>query len=377
MAPAQRWTPFPRPGQPAAPAEAVSAPQGSTMVLRDAHDVALLDLDGVVYVGERPAVHAVAALAEATARGLRRAFLTNNAAHTPEAVADLLTRLGIPAAATEVVTSARAAGRLLSQQLPTGSAVLVVGGPGLEQALSERGLVPVRSSDDDPAAVVQGFGPDVGWRQLAEAAYALSSGLPWVATNTDQTIPTARGLAPGNGTFVDVLRATTGRDPVVAGKPGQALFTEALQRTAARRPLMVGDRLDTDIAGARAAGVASLVVLTGVTRPVDLVMAAEAERPCYLGRDLRALHAVHPDVVVSPKAGRSSARCGHWTAEVIGDDCRLRREDQPGQHDAAQSRDGLDALRAVCGAAWSASRSPARGAVIAALEAVPETTAGE
>lgn len=375
MGSARGWTPSPRPAQPAPSGGAVSTPRGSAMALCEAHDVALLDLDGVVYVGARAAVHAVSALAEATTRGLRRAFLTNNAARSPDAVADLLTRLGIPAAATEVVTSAQAAARLLSQQLPAGSAVLVVGSPGLEQALRECGLVPVRSADDHPAAVVQGYGPDVGWRQLAEAAYALSSGLPWVATNTDRTIPTARRLAPGNGTFVDALRATTGRDPVVAGKPGRALFTEALQRTAARRPLMVGDRLGTDIAGARAVGVASLVVLTGVTRPVDVVMTAETERPCYVGRDLRALLAAHPDVVVSCEAGRSSARCGNWTAEVIGDDCRLRRVDRPSEREAAQSADGLDVLRAACGAAWSASRSPARRAVVAALEPVLETTA--
>lgn len=353
------------------------APRGSTTALSDAHDVVLLDLDGVVYVGEHAAAHAVTALAAATARGLHRAFLTNNAARSPQAVADLLTRLGIPAAASEVVTSAQAAARLLAEQLPAGSAVLVVGGPGLEQAVSERGLVAVRSADDDPLAVVQGYGPDVGWPQLAEAAYALSTGLPWVATNTDQTIPTARGIAPGNGTFVDALRATTGRDPVIAGKPGRALFTEALQRTAAQRPLMVGDRLDTDIAGARAVGVATLVVLTGVTRPVDLVLAAEAERPCYVGRDLRALHAAHPSVSVSREAGRSVARCGHWTAEVIGDDCRLRPVDQPSQREAAPSADGLDALRAACGAAWSASRRPAPRAVVAALEPVLDSAALE
>lgn len=323
--------------------------------LQDSYDVALLDLDGVVYIGEHAVPHAAEALRAARDAGMRLAFLTNNAARPPEVVAAHLVEIGIDASAAEVVTSAQAAARLLADRLPAGSRVLVVGGDGLNAALRERDLVPVSRLDDDPAAVVQGFHPDVGWRLLAEGSYAVATGLPWVASNLDRTVPTARGRAPGNGTLVDAVRAATGREPMVAGKPEPPMHHEAVLRTGADRPLMVGDRLDTDIEGANRVGVDSLLVLTGVTDPIDLVLAAPELRPTHVGRDLRALQHQPESLVVVAGA----TRLGRWVAECDAGRLRLRHADgsEPVGSNVKAGLDGtddaLDALRAMCGAAWA------------------------
>lgn len=155
-----------------------SRPSGSGTALNEAYDTALLDLDGVVYAGGEAIAYAVEALAEARAGGMHLAYVTNNALRTPDAVAEHLTELGAPAEPSDVITSAQAVARLVADQLPPGARVLAIGGEGLRVALRERGLVPVESADDDPAAVVQGYGgPDMAWGRFAEASYAVRRGL--------------------------------------------------------------------------------------------------------------------------------------------------------------------------------------------------------
>ncbi|WP_069112949.1 HAD-IIA family hydrolase [Jiangella alba] len=375
---------------------------GAVQPLTQTYDVALLDLDGVVYVGAHAVPHAPDALQLARTAGMRLAFVTNNASRPPERVAAHLTEIGVEARPDEVVTSAQAAARLLAEQLPSGSKVLVVGGEGLEVALREQGLIPVSSADDGPVAVVQGFSPQVGWPMLAEGTYAVASGLPWVATNTDPVVPTARGRAPGNGTLVNAIRMATGREPVVAGKPEPPMHREAMLRSRAERPLVVGDRLDTDIEGANASGADSLLVLTGVTDPIDLVLAPPRLRPTYVGLDLRALRL--PAEALSVRAGES--KVGDWHAVVDGGTLRLTRvtadEVRPRgdgvggdgvSGDGAGGRGGvegdgagdggLDALRAACGAVWAAADAAESGngtaaepaSVQAALEAARITRA--
>lgn len=257
--------------------------------LREAYDVLVLDLDGVVYVGEDAVPGAAEALNAAQAQGTHLAFITNNAGRTPHAVGEHLRSLGVEARDDDVVTSAQAAAHLLADELEPGSRVFVIGGPGLEEALRERGLDPVTTPQDDVAAVVQGYGPDMPWRRVVDGAIYVQDGLPWVATNTDDTIPTQRGLGPGNGTLVRLVAEHTGRRPRVAGKPETPLLRETLERVGGRRPLMVGDRLDTDIEGARRMGWDSLLVLTGVTGLRQLVAATPEQRPTYLAADLAAL----------------------------------------------------------------------------------------
>lgn len=275
------------------------------------HDAVLLDLDGVVYRGGEAVPGAVEALDAVS--GARLAYLTNNANRTPEAVADHLARLGLKPSVDDIVTSAQAIAGVMSHDLPPGAVVLMVGGDGLREALQARGLVP---TDDRHAAglaaVVQGYTPDLGWRDLAEAAYAVQSGVPWYASNTDLTIPTAEGIAPGNGALVHAVRLATGQEPAVAGKPYAPLFEETMERLAPASPLMVGDRLDTDILGARRAGVTSLFVLTGVNTLTDVVNAVADERPDFVGADLSALHEAHPDVTIEDRA----AVCGSARVEL-------------------------------------------------------------
>ncbi|MGO4257476.1 HAD-IIA family hydrolase [Marmoricola sp. RAF53] len=282
--------------------------------LRAAYDVAVLDLDGVVYVGPAAVPGAVDALVGAEAAGMHLAFVTNNASRPPEDVAAHLRELGIPAKDGDVVTSAQAAARLMARAVPAGSKVYVIGGPGLEAALRERGLVPVTSPADGPVAVVQGFGPDMPWRRVIDGAILVQNGLPWVASNIDSTVPTPRGPGPGNGALVDLVARFSGRTPVVAGKPEAALFEETLARVGGERPLMVGDRLDTDIDGALGTGWDSLLVMTGVTTLADLARLPADRRPTYVGADLGSLALPAPE----PVAEDGVIRLGGWTARTDG-----------------------------------------------------------
>ena len=246
---------------------------GSADALASHFDVALLDLDGVVYLGPQAVPGVPEALHAARAAGMRLAYVTNNAARPPSAVAAHLSELGVPADPADVITSAQAAAHYLADRLPAGANVLVVGTVGLDEALAERGLTPVHSADEQPQAVVQGYSPTMDWKQLAEGAVAIRTGVPWVATNLDPTVPSPRGPLPGNGALVAALRHATGVTPTATGKPDPAMHRESVQRSGAERPLIVGDRLDTDIEGACAVGCPSLLVLSGVTTPAALLVA--------------------------------------------------------------------------------------------------------
>jgi len=321
--------------------------RGCARAPAEVFDAALLDLDGVVYVGPRAVDGAPERLAEVRRRGMRLAFVTNNASRPPDQVAEQLRRLGVPAQDSEVVTSAQAAAGLLVERLPAGAPVLVVGGAGLVAALEDRGLRPVRSADDAPEAVAQGYAPEVGWALLAEGAYAVARGVPWVATNLDRTIPTPRGTAPGNGSLVEVIRLTTGREPdAVAGKPALPLHQAAVRRTGAARPLVVGDRLDTDVAGAVAAGTPSLLVLTGVTTPADLLAAPAGARPTFVAESLAGLLEPHPE----PLPAGDGWTCGGWTATAAAGGIVLTGEGTR-----------LDGLRALCASAWAAGGDASPG----------------
>jgi HAD superfamily hydrolase (TIGR01450 family) len=311
----------------------------SQQPLTAVYDVALLDLDGVVYIGGAAIPGAAEALHKADAAGMRLAYVTNNAFRTPAAVAALLTSLGVPAAAQDVVTSAQAAARLLAERLPAGAPVLVIGGSGLRMALRERGLRPVSTAADKPRAVVQGYSPDVSYSMLAEGGLAVAAGALFVASNGDLTIPGRRGIAPGNGSLIQVVATATGVRPLVAGKPEPPLHRESVLRTGATHPLVVGDRLDTDIEGAHRVGADSLLVLTGVTGPAAAVLAPPSQRPTYLAEDLSGLLEPHPGVGETD----GGYGCGGWTARLDGDRLEL-----------AGQGERIDGLRALCAAVWAA-----------------------
>ena len=258
--------------------------------LVDRYDLFVFDLDGVVYVGAEAVPGAVPALRRLRERGVGVAYATNNASRRAPDVAALISGLGAPADADEVITAAQATARVLAARLDAGSRVLIVGADALAAEVADVGLVPVRSADEKPVAVVQGYGPEVGWKQLAEGCVAVRGGALWVATNADRTLPSARGPLPGNGALVAALATAVDREPdLVVGKPEPALFEEAARQRAAKRPLVVGDRLDTDIEGANRAGMDSLLVLTGVTSRADLRDAPPQHRPTYVAPDLNGL----------------------------------------------------------------------------------------
>ncbi|GAA4153514.1 HAD hydrolase-like protein [Gryllotalpicola daejeonensis] len=317
-------------------------------------DVVLADLDGVVYKGHEAIPHAVESLNRA-AEQARVAYITNNASRTDAAVAKQLQGFGLSVEATDVVTSPQAAVRLLAGLVPEGSRILVIGGEGLSSVVADAGFTVVESADDEPAAVIQGFAPEIGWKQLAEASFALAGGdegIPWVATNTDWTIPVARGVAPGNGTLVSAVHTAVGRLPVVAGKPEVAIFDEARTRFGAKHPIFIGDRLDTDVLGANRAGIDSVLVLTGIDRAKQLLAAGADSRPTYILDDLRGLHEPYP----TAEKGRGGAVVvGDAAVRVNGTTVEIVRE----------GSDPLNLLRAACRAIWDS------GLAIYALD-VPE-----
>ncbi|HVE98959.1 MAG TPA: HAD-IIA family hydrolase [Mycobacteriales bacterium] len=307
------------------------------------YDAALLDLDGVVYVGADAVPGAADAVRGARRAGMRIAFVTNNASRSPEDVADQLNLLGITADPGEVATSAQAAARVLSDRVEPGGAVLVVGGPGLVAAVTAAGFRVVHSADDAPAAVVQGYSAETAYRDLAEATLALRAGALWVVANRDATMPSVRGQVPGNGALVAAVAVATGRQPLVAGKPECALHLESVARVGARRPLVVGDRLDTDIAGANAAGCDSLLVLTGVTDVESLCAAVAIERPTYLSADLRGLLVKHSGAVVRDGV----ATCGRHVATWQDGEVVVATSGETDGDD-----DGLDAIRVRVALTW-------------------------
>ena len=286
--------------------------------LAGAHDCLLLDLDGTVFRGAEPTPNAIAALS--AAGDARQLYVTNNASRSAPEVAEHLTSLGFTATPGDVVTSAQSAARLLAEALERDDAVLVVGTEALAAEVAAVGLTPVRSFDAAPRAVVQGHSPDTCWTTLAEAALAIRAGAYWVAANVDATLPTERGLLPGNGSMVAALRTATDADPIVAGKPGRALIEDALARGSFARPLVVGDRLDTDISGANAADLPSLMVLTGVNSAVDAIWAHTSHRPTFLGADLGALHLPQTEVRIEPKPSwRVTVDTGHVSVGAVDD----------------------------------------------------------
>lgn len=308
----------------------------------DGIEAVFVDLDGVVYAGPTAIPGAVESL---NALNTPLGYLTNNASRTTEQVAAHLRELGLHAAPEQVVSSPQSAVRILASRVPTGSRVLVIGGDGIRAVLTAAGFEVVASANDQPAAVVQGFSPTLGWADLAEASFALrGTDVLWIATNMDWTIPVERGIAPGNGTLVSAVHTAAGRMPdAVAGKPETAMFELALERFGVQRALMVGDRLDTDIAGANRAGLASALVLTGIDRPKQLLAAKPEERPQFILPDLTAL----TDGYVAPELVKGEWRCGDARVAVDGIDVRIVKA----------GIDRLHLLRAGCAAIWNAEHS--------------------
>jgi HAD superfamily hydrolase (TIGR01450 family) len=315
--------------------------------LAQEHDCLLLDLDGTVFRGQEPTTGAVDTLAAVTSRTL---YVTNNASRSSDEVAQHLRAMGFAAVADDVVTSAQSAAHLLADRLPAGAAVLIVGTESLAAEIENVGLKAVRQWSDDPVAVVQGHSPETAWPDLAEAALAIRGNAFWVAANVDRTLPSERGLLPGNGSMVAALQAATDREPTVAGKPQPRLLTDALSRGNFRNPLVVGDRLDTDIAGANAAGLPSLLVLSGVSTASEVVRAVVGERPNYIAADLRSLYDRADGLRVGPHPA--------WRVEIGEAAVTVHNT-------GTEPRDSLTVVRATANAVWNSGMSGQPFAIVA------------
>lgn len=306
------------------------------------YDSLLLDLDGVVYRGKQAIPFAVESIARAKELGLKVGYITNNASRTPSQIASQLRDFGIEVLDHEIIGSARAAAKLLAAKIEKGSRVLVVGGEGLRVEVAALGFEVVEKSEDKPAAVVQGFSPEVGWKHLAEAAFAIQQGAIWIATNQDWTLPLEKGIAPGNGTLVGAVHTAVGILPEFAGKPFTPIFEAAIAELKLSKPLVIGDRLDTDIKGAISASMDSAMVLTGIAKNKDLLGARSDERPTYILTDLRGLFEKYPE----PKKRKSSVVVGESEVEIIGDQLLL----------TAGNPQSVDTIRAATDLVWSSGR---------------------
>lgn len=312
-----------------------------TGVLADDYEAAFFDLDGVLYLGPEPVEGAAEGIHALRQRGLGIGFVTNNAARTPQAVADQLNSFGVEASASDVVTAAQAGAKVLADKLSPGATVFIVGSDALAAEIAAVGLTPVRQIEPTPDAVIQGYDPDMTMRTLSEAGIAVQRGALWLATNTDPTRPTEQGLVPGNGAAVQMVRLAVDVDPLVAGKPAAPLIEETIRRLGTSQAIFVGDRTDTDIAGGAAAGLETMLVFTGAHGKADLLAAVGQERPTHIGADLRALSEPAASVV----ANGASVRCGAATASVDAGHARVQ-----GAGDSVEQQ--LDGLRALARLVW-------------------------
>jgi glycerol 3-phosphatase-2 len=282
----------------------------------------VFDLDGVVYLGDEVIQAAPDALDQVRGLGVAVAFVTNNSYRPPELVVEKLHRLGVKAAPEEVLTSAQALVRLLGGPAGLhGVKVMVVGGPGLRQALEAAGARLVDGlAWPDAEVVAVGFDPELTYARVRDATLAIRAGARFVGSNPDTTLPTPEGFWPGAGATLALLRASTGVRPEVAGKPERALLDTAAAAIGPGPYLMVGDRADTDLDGAQRLGWSTALVLSGVTRLVDLPDLDSA--PDHVLRDLGGL-LEPPRPAVRPAAGAERAAADRLLE--VADDGERRR----------------------------------------------------
>jgi len=225
-------------------------------------------MDGVLWKADAPIGNLADIFDRIRARGLKVAFATNNGTRTPEQYVERLAVFGVKVETWQVVTSSLGVARLLCQRFHHGGPVFAIGGEGVMLALREKGFELLAAEDAENAqAVVMGIDWGINFDKISEAALLVRRGVPFYATNPDKTFPTPRGEIPGAGAWISVIVTATGIEPIYAGKPAPYLFDLARERlgTTKEETLVVGDRLETDIAGGQAAGCPVALVLSGVS----------------------------------------------------------------------------------------------------------------
>lgn len=246
----------------------------------------ILDMDGVLWRGSQPIGDLPAIFQHIQNLGLQVCLATNNATKTPDGHLTKVRSYGVELSPQQVVSSSQAAADYLQQRFPGGCRVFVVGEPPLVQALEESGFA---QGEQDVQAVVVGLDRTLTYEKLSRATVLIRGGAAFVGTNPDLTFPTPTGLVPGAGSILAAIEAASGVRPVIAGKPSPRMYEMALKRmgVAHENTLVIGDRLETDIAGAQAIGCLSGVVLSGVSTPEQV--RAWSPAPDWIADDLASL----------------------------------------------------------------------------------------
>lgn len=255
----------------------------------------ILDMDGVLWRGDTPMPGLVDFFAALRAAGIGFVLATNNATKTAAMYTERLARFGVAVPPEAILTSAEAAASYLAGLYPHKSAVYVIGGKGLHQAVTAQGFrvmppAEVRAGGR-AVAVVAGLSPALTYEELAMGAHLVNQGVPFVGTNPDPTFPSELGPLPGAGAILAMITTATGVEPTIIGKPGPIVFREAVKLLGgdSSTVAMVGDRLSTDIYGAKAAGLRAILVLSGISTREE----AESGpvRPDYIFADITELAA--------------------------------------------------------------------------------------
>lgn len=243
------------------------------MSLIPAHIQSLvLDMDGVLWTGDQPIGDLPGLFTTLAKRGVKVCLATNNASRTPDQYLERLRGFGVNGLKSwQIVTSAHALANEMSKRLPHKGKVYVIGEAGLRQSLTESGFSVVDEDHfgdtQEIVAVAAGLDHDISFAKLRRATLLIRQGLPFYGTNPDRTFPTPEGLIPGVGAFLALLVTASEVEPIVVGKPAPFMLNLACERlgTTPQETLVVGDRLETDIAGGQAAGCPVAVVLSGVS----------------------------------------------------------------------------------------------------------------
>jgi 4-nitrophenyl phosphatase len=253
----------------------------------------ILDMDGVLWKGETALPGLVAFFDELRTAGIPFVLATNNARKTVEQYTQKLARFGVVVPSERILTSAEATATYLADEYPGGTSVYIVGGEGLHHALSSRGFQIITPDDVRAGAtaelVVVGFTPEATYEQLAMGSLLVHKGAHFIGTNPDPSVPNELGPLPGAGALQAVISAATGIQPTVIGKPGPIIFHEALRRLGNDKTgtAMVGDRLSTDVAGAKAAGLTAILLLSGISTRAEAE--AGSVKPDLIFNDIKEL----------------------------------------------------------------------------------------
>lgn len=252
----------------------------------------IIDMDGVLWHGNRPQEGIEVFFRGLRQRQLRFVLATNNASLTPAEYVSKLANFGVAIAESEILTSGTATAVYLAQHYePEQTRVFVIGSSGLIEPLKARGFILTDLYEADVDLVVCGLDRELSWDKLASACYALQAGARLIASNGDTSLPTERGFAPGNGAVLAAITAATAVKPFIIGKPEPILYQQAMQVLASskERTVALGDRLDTDILGAMHAGIRSILLLSGISTRSELE--SLPYQPTWIYDDILAVHA--------------------------------------------------------------------------------------